>query len=168
MPAMTRSAPISTPMLPGLPRWSRRAARRAALASRRADRQSDGALDAVSGTGGVPPSADFGVPPSGCGSAGGVDGDGEAGGVDGDEEAAAGWVYATGSSSSSGTTRAMITYASRAKPPVNGTRIAHTTRTTDGSASHSSARPPATPASMRSSRDRNSWRLIDNLLGDRG
>src|SRR2546422_6028490 len=126
MPAMTRSAPISTPMLPGPPRWSRRAARRAALASRRADRQSDGALDAVSGTGGVPPSADFGVPPSGGGSAGGVDGDEEAGGVDGDEEAGdvdgdeeapARRGYATGSRASFRTARAMITDASQAEPP---------------------------------------------------
>ena len=55
-----------------------------------------------------------------------------------------------GRASSSGTTSAMTMYTTRARPPVNTIRRAHRIRTSAGSASHSSARPPATPAIRRS------------------
>ena len=49
-------------------------------------------------------------------------------------------------------------------PPVKMTSSAQMSRTSDGSASHSSASPPATPASIRSSRDRWRWSDIGGSL----
>src|SRR5258707_2031542 len=103
-------------MLLAPPRWSRRAALRAARASRRADRQSGGGLDAARGVtcAGLSPSAGGGVPTP-VGDAGGGGG--------GDEDGAAGWAGATRSSSSSRTTHALIPQAGRANPPGRGTRV---------------------------------------------
>src|SRR3990172_5175533 len=58
------------------------------------------------------------------------------------------------SRSAPGTTMAITTYTRSARKPVGSTSTAQMMRTSEGSRSSRSARPPATPAIIRSSRDR--------------